>query len=179
METTETVSYETPGLLAPHLPIDTGAASAKPRKRKRAKKANRESLAEPDSGETGGDEDYRIEDQGRPPPLVPSDFVPDPGDRDFYSPSVTYLKPGSNLPVKKQAAKQSYRDRDRDNDASDGSSGSAYEGNKAQKKTGPTKAPKPKAQRGSGGAFPDISNEFPPTGGFSVFQIFEPGLILT
>jgi len=143
METTETVPYEISGAL----PFDAYGAGAVPpkKKRKRTAKVHREAMVEAESSDIELDEDYDMADQVPPPPLVPIDFEPDPGDADFYRPSVVTLVPGLSVQMK-QAVRQSYRA------ASEGSSsGSAYEGKKLKKKLG-AKLGGPKSKhRSSGG----------------------------
>jgi hypothetical protein len=144
METTETVAYETPGNVPPHPLSVVSVPPTKGKKRKRAAKPSRESMMELDSSDVEPSEDYDLAEQAPPPPLVSPSFEPDPGDADFFRPSVVTLVPGLSAQMK-QAARQSYRA------ASEGSSsGSAYEGKKLKKKPGGKGGSKPK-QKSSGG----------------------------
>jgi hypothetical protein len=144
MESGNTVQYETPGVLPPNPFGAVSGPAPKGKKRKRAAKASRESMMEVDSTDVEPDEDYDLAEQAPPPPLVSPSFEPDPGDADFYRPSVVTLVPGLSAQMK-QGARQSYRA------ASEGSSsGSAYEGKKLKKKPGGKAGPKPK-HRSSGG----------------------------
>jgi hypothetical protein len=145
MDTTEPISYQAPGTL-PHNPFGgAGTPPLKVKKRKRAAKPSRESMMEVDSSEVYAEDDYDMDEQAPPLPLVDPNFEPDPGDADFYRPSVVTIIPGQKAP-KKQAARPSYQ-----RAASEGSSsGSAYEGKHLKKKSAQKSGPKPKQKAAAG-----------------------------
>ena len=133
MDTTETVQYETPNSVPPVLFPTVGAFATKSKKRKRATKPARESLVEAESSEPELDDEWDVDHQAPPPPLVSPSWEPDPGDADFYRPSVVTRVPGLKAQMK-QAVRQSFKaSSPRDNSDS---SGSAYEGKKTTKKKG-------------------------------------------
>jgi len=147
METTETGQYGTPSSLPPAPAISTGSAPVKGKKRKRIAKPPRESLVEPESSDPD-EEDWDMDNQLPPLPLLSPSWEPDPGDADFFRPSVVTRVPGLKAQMK-QAVRQSYRAASADSVGA--SSGSAYEGKKPKKKGQKSKA-KASANNKSSGA---------------------------
>lgn len=108
MDTSEMVSYTT---TQANIPVPTKELPApqisKKRKRTSTKPA-RESLIEAETSDLDMvDEPSHSYNQGPPPPLVSPNFEPDPGDGDFWRPSVTTIVPGVKAPPK-AAAKKGY-----------------------------------------------------------------------
>lgn len=107
MDTSEIASYATPQAATPvAAPI---VAAVKGKKRKRNSKAARESLIEDESSELEPlDDDWDLENQEPPPPLLSPSWEPDPGDGDLWRPSVVTLIPGIKTQMK-QSVRKSYQ----------------------------------------------------------------------
>jgi hypothetical protein len=137
-------SYTTPQAATPvTAPV---ADPTKAKKRKRLSKPARESLVEAETSDIEAlDDEWDLENQAPPPPLLSPSWEPDPGDGDLWRPSVVTLVPGLKAQIK-QAVRKSYQPAAAapQQPADDSSaSGSDFEGGKKTKKKA---APKAKAK---------------------------------
>ena len=95
-------------ITAPVSDAAAGPAANKGKKRKRTSiKPPRESLVEAETSDLEAlDDDWEVENQAPPPPLVDPHFEPDPGDADLWRPSVCTLVPGLKTLMKQPAGKK-------------------------------------------------------------------------
>jgi hypothetical protein len=109
MDTSEMASYATPQANTPLAVPVPDATKAAGKKRKRAStKPARESIIEAETSDLDAiDDEWELENQDPPLPLVDPNFEPDPGDGDLWRPSVVTLVPGLKAQMK-QAVKKSF-----------------------------------------------------------------------
>jgi hypothetical protein len=151
MDTSEMASYTTPQAATPVAAPVADATKAK--KRKRTSKPARESLVEAETSDIEAlDDEWELENQAPPPPLVAADWEPDPGDGDLWRPSVCTIVPAIKAQMK-QPVRKSYQSAVTVAAPADDSSasGSDFEGGGGKTKMKKKAAPKAKAKTAAAG----------------------------